>query len=83
MTTLAIALLLAGSLAVLGKEALSHVNDPPVHLVARVRLLGRVHDVSFIEFLHPSRVSGTLVLVAGILHVSVVGADDGLSELNQ
>ena len=41
--TLAIALLPAGSLAVLGKEALPHVNDPPVHLVARVRLLGRVH----------------------------------------
>ena len=80
--TLAIALLPAGSLAVLGKEALPHVNDPPVHLVARVRLLGRVHDVSFIEFLHLGRVPGMLVLVAGILHVSVVGIDDGLSEVN-
>ena len=41
-----LALLLAGSLAVLGKEALPHVNDPPVHVVARLRLLGRVHDVA-------------------------------------
>ena len=59
-TTVAIALLPAGSLAVLGKEALPHVNDPPVHVVARVRLLGRVNDVSFVEFLHPGRVPGTL-----------------------
>ena len=81
--TLAIALLPAGSLAVLGKEALPHVNDPPVHVVAHVRLLGRVHDWSFVEFLHPGRVSGTLVLVAGILHVSVVGIDVGLGEVNQ
>ena len=81
--TLSIALLPAGSLAVLGKEGLPHVNDPPVHVVARVRLLGRVHDVSFVEFLHPGRVSGTLVLVAAILHVSVVGVDDGLGEVNQ
>ena len=80
---LAVALLLAGSLAILGKEALPHVNDPPVHVVARVRLLGRVHDVSFVEFLHPGRVLGTLVLVAGILSVSVVGIDDGLGKVNQ
>ena len=81
--TLAIALLPAGSLAVLGKEALPHVNDLPVRVVARVGLLGRVHVVSFVEFLHPGRVSGTLVLVARILHVSVVGVDDGLGEVNQ
>ena len=62
--TLAIALLPAGALAVLGKEALSHVNDPHVYVVAHVRLLGCVHDVSFVEFLHPGRVPGTLVLVA-------------------
>ena len=62
--TLAIALLPAGSLAVLRKEALPHVNDPPVHVIARVRLLGRIHDVSFVEFLHPGRVSGTLILFA-------------------
>ena len=61
---LAIALLSAGSLAILGKEGLPHVTDPPIHVVARVRLLGRVHDVSFVEFLHPGRVPGTLVLVA-------------------
>ena len=83
MTTLGIALLLAGSLDVLGKEALPHVNDLPVHVVARVRLLGRVHDVSFFEFLHPGRVPGMLVLVAGILHVSLVGVGDCLGEVNQ
>ena len=80
---LAIALLPAGSLAVLGKEALPHANDLPVHVVSRVRLLGRVHDLSFVEFLHPGRVLGMLLLVAGILHVSVVGVDDGLGEVNQ
>ena len=71
---LAIALLPARSLAVLGKEALTHVNDLPVHVVAHVRLLGHVHDMSFVEFLHPGRVPGTLVLVARILHVSIVGS---------
>ena len=80
---LAISLLPAGSLSVLGKEALPHVNDPPVHVVARVRLLGRVHDVSFVEFLHSGQVPGTLVLVARILHVFVVGVDDGLGKVNQ
>ena len=67
----------------MGKEALPHVNDPPVHVVAHVQLLGRVHDVSFVEFLHPGQVPGILVLVAQILHVSVVGVDDGLGEVNQ
>ena len=80
--TLAIALLPVGSLAILRKEELPHVNDPHVHVVPCVRLIGRVHDVSFVEFLHPGRVSGTLVLVAQILHVSVVGVDDGLGEVN-
>ena len=74
---LAIALLLAG------KEALPHVNDLHVHLVAHVHLLGHVHDVSFVEFLHPGRVPGMLVLVARILHVSVLGDNDGLNEVNQ
>ena len=55
---LAIALLSAGSLAVLGKEALPHVNDPPVHLVACVRVLGRVLDVLFIQSLMPNTVPG-------------------------
>ena len=66
----------------MGKEALPHVNDPPVHVVAHVRLLGGVHDMSFVEFLHPGRVLGTLVLVARILHASIVGVDDGLGEVN-
>jgi hypothetical protein len=39
--------------------------------------------VSFVEFLHPGRVPGMLVLVVGILHVFVVGVDDGLGEVNQ
>ena len=73
----------AGSLAVLGKEALPHVNDPPLHVIARVCLLGRIHDMSFVEFIHLGRLLGMLVLVAGILHVSVVGVDDGLNEVNQ
>ena len=80
---LAIALLPARYLAVLGKEVLPHVNDLPVHVVARVRLFGHIHDVSIVEFLHPGRVSGTLVLVTRILHVSVVGVDDGLGKVNQ
>ena len=67
----------------MGKEGLPHVNDPHVHVIARVRLLGHVHDVSFVEFLHPGRVPGTLVVVAGILHVSIIGVDDGLGEVNQ
>ncbi len=66
----------------MGKEALPHVNDPRVHVVAHVRLLGRIHDVSFVEFLHPGQVPGTFVLVAGILHVFVVGVDDHLGEVN-
>ena len=61
---LVVAMLLAGSLAVLWKEALPHVNDLPVHVVAHVRLLGRLNDMSCVEFLHPGRVPGTLVLVA-------------------
>ena len=80
---LAIALLPAGSMAILGKEEFPHVNNPHVHVVGRVRLLGRLHDVTFVEFLHPGRVRGMLVLVPGILHVFVVGVDDGLGEVNQ
>ena len=83
MTTLAIALLPARSLAILGKEALPHVNYLPIHVVAHLRLLGRVHDMSLVKFLHPGRVLGMLVLVARILHVSLVGVDHGLGEVNQ
>lgn len=81
--TLIIAMLPAGSPAVMGKEALPHFNDPPVRVVAHVRLLARIHDVSFVEFHHLGRVPGMLVLVAEILHVSVVGVNDRLSEVNQ
>ena len=71
------------SLAVYRKEALPHVNDTHVHLVAGVRVLGRVLDVFFIQFIHPGLVPGRLVLVALSLHVFVVGVDDGRGEVNQ
>ena len=81
--TLAIALLPAGSLAVLGKEALPHVNDPRVHIVASCTPPWPRTRLGFVEFLHLGRVPGTLVLVARILHVSIVGVDDGLGKVNQ
>ena len=81
--TLAIALLLARSLAVLGKEALPHVNDPPVHLVACVRVHGRVLDMSFIQSLMPHIVPGVLVLIALLFQLRVVGVNDGRGEVNQ
>ena len=43
--------------------ALPHVNDSPVHLVACVRVLGRVPDVLFIQSLMPHTVPGVLVLL--------------------
>ena len=52
-------------------------------IIARVRLLGRVYDVSFVEFLQPGRVPGTLVVGAGTLHISVAGVDDGHGKVNQ
>ena len=67
----------------LDNKALPHVNDPPVHLVACVRVLGRVRDVLFIQSLMPDIVPGVLVLLALILHLHVVGVDDGRGEVNQ
>ena len=61
------------------KKTLPHVNDPHVHLVACVRVLGRVLDVLFIQSLMPDTVPGVLVL---ILHLHVVGLDDGRGEVN-
>ena len=81
--TLGIALLPARSLTVLGKEALPHVNDPPVHLVACLRVLGRVLDVLFNQSLMPNTVLGVLVLLALILHLHVAGVDDVRGEVNQ
>ena len=60
---LAIALLPDGSLAVLGKEALPHVKDPPIHAIARVSLLGHAHDVSFVEFLIQAECQACLSLL--------------------
>ena len=56
---------------------------PPVHLVACVRVLGRVLDVFFIQSMHPGTVPGGLVVLALTLHVLVVGVDDGRGEFNQ
>ena len=62
---------------------LPHVNDLPVHLVACVRVLGRILDVLFIQALMPHTVPGVLVLLALILHFHVAGVDDGRGEVNQ
>ena len=51
-----LALLVARSgLVDLGNEALSHVKDLPVHLVACVHALGRKPEVRFIQLPHPSK----------------------------
>ena len=79
-----LALLVARSgLVDLDNEELPHVNDPPVHLVACVHVLGRVLDVFFIQSLLPGTVSGDSVILALILHLHVVGVDDGRGEVNQ
>ena len=41
-----------------GNEALHHVNDPPMHLVACVHALGRDPEVRFIQSPHPDPVLG-------------------------
>ena len=64
-------------------KALPHVNDPPVHLVACVRVLGRILDVFFIQSLLPGIVRGDLVLLALLLHLRIVGVDDGRGEVNK
>ena len=49
------------------------LSGAPTHgRYSRIVGVTRVHDVRFVEFLHPGRVLGTLVLVAGILHVSLL-----------
>ena len=65
------------------KKTLPHVNDPPVHLVACVCVHGRVLDMLFIQSLMPHTVPGVLVLIALLLHLCVVGVDDGRGEVNQ
>ena len=79
-----LALLLARSgLVDLGNEALPHVNDPPVHLVACVHALGREPEVRFIQLPHPGPVLGYGTCSIGILlHLFVVGVNDGLGEVN-
>ena len=80
-----LALLVARSgLVDLGNEALHYVNDPPVHLVACVLALGREPEVRFIQLPHPGPVLGYGTCSLGILlHLFVVGVDDGRGEVNQ
>ena len=73
----------ARSLVWVRKKTVPHVNDPPVHLVACVRVHGRVLDMLFIQSLMPHTVPGVLVLIALILHLHVVGFDDGRGKVNQ
>ena len=65
------------------KKTLPHVTDLHVHLLACVRIHGRVLDVLFIQSLMPETVPGVLVLLSVILHLHVVGVDDGRGEVNQ
>ena len=58
-------------------EGLPHVKDPYAHLIAYVRILGRVFDVIFIQSLGLGVVPGNLLLLADILHASVVRVGDG------
>ena len=68
----------------LGNEALTHVNDPPVHLVACVHALGRKPEVRFIQLPHPGPVPRYGTRSLGILlHLFVVGVDDGQGEFDQ
>ena len=54
-----LALLVARSgLVDLGNEALPHVNDSPVHLVACVHDLGREPEARFIQLPHPGPMPG-------------------------
>ena len=80
---LAIALLPAGSLAVLGKEALPHVNNPPVHLIACVHALCCKLEVRFIQSPYLGTVPGSRISLGTFLHVFIVGVDDGRGEFNQ
>ena len=80
-----LALLVARSRLIdLGNEALPHVNDPPVHLIACVHALGRKPEVRFIQLAHPGPVPGYRTCSLGILlHLFVVGVDDGRGEFDQ
>ena len=74
---------MALSLVWVRKKTVPHVNDPPIHLIACVRVHGRVLDMLFIQSLMPHTVSGVLVLIALLLHLRVVGVNDGRGEVNQ
>ena len=80
-----LALLVARSeLVDFGNETLPRVNDPPVHLVACVHALGREPEVRFIQLPHPGLVPGYGTCSLGILlHLFVVGVDDGRGEFDQ
>ena len=77
-------LVVRSGLVDLGNEALPHVNDPPVHLIACVHALGHEPEARFIQLPHPSLVPGYGTYSLGILlHLFVVGVDDGRGEFNQ
>ena len=80
-----LALLVARSgLVDLGNDALPHVNDPLVHLVACVHALGREPEVRFIQLPHLGPVPGYRTCSLGILlHLFVVGVDGSRGEFNQ
>ena len=80
-----LALLVARSgLVDLGNEALPHVNDPPMDIIACVHALGRKPEVRFIQLPHPGLVPGDVTCSLGILlHLFIVGVDDGRGEFNQ
>ena len=79
-----LALLVARSgLVDLGNEALPHVNDRPVHLVACVHALGREPEVRFFCLPHLSPVPGYGTCSVGmLLHLFIVWVDDGRGEFN-
>ena len=54
-----------------------------MHLVACVRVHGCVLDMLFIQSLMPHTVPGVLVLMALLMHLCIVGVDDGRGEANQ
>ena len=84
MTLAATALLVARSgLVDLGNEALPHVNNPSVLLVACVHALGREPEVRFIQLLHPGPVPGYGTSLGILLHLFVVGVDDGRGKFDQ
>ena len=64
-------------------QTLLHVNEPHVHLVACVRVLGHVLDMFFIHSLISHTMPGVLVLLSLILHLHAVGVANIRGEVDQ